>query len=69
VEGDLMLRFVHPESHLHRLFLIIVLIILISHNMSFGQIYLLNEDFQSANQTTPPSGWSNLVISDSLTDK
>ena len=34
----------------------------------FSQTYVLNEDFASANGTTPPTGWSNVHVSDSTKD-
>lgn len=46
-----------------------ILMIVIADSFAYGQIYLLNEDFQSAVQTTPPAGWNNLVITGSSADK
>jgi len=35
---------------------------------SFAQMYILNEDFSGTLGTTPPSGWSNTMISGNATD-
>jgi len=37
----------------------IILCIALTH--SYGQMYILNEDFSSASGTTPPNAWTNIV--------
>jgi gliding motility-associated-like protein len=34
----------------------------------FPQMYILNEDFNGANGTTPPTGWSNIVVAGDASD-
>ena len=36
---------------------------------AFSQMYILNEDFNGASGTTPPTGWNNILISGSTDDK
>ncbi|QMU29862.1 PKD domain-containing protein [Adhaeribacter radiodurans] len=36
---------------------------------SFGQTYILNEDFSSASETTPPTGWLNNATGGGAADK
>lgn len=49
-------------------FYIFILLCLFSQ-ISYEQTYILNEDFSSASGTTPPTGWSNTVITGQSTDK
>ena len=50
----------------HLTFLVMILAFnIISLN---AQMYILNEDFSTASGTTPPSGWSNILISGTAED-
>jgi hypothetical protein len=57
------------SSHLLfvRRFFIVSLLVLAS-TAAFSQTYILNEDFSSATETTPPEGWSNVTVTGEATD-
>ena len=50
-------------------FTLIVLVNLLLSVDSFSQIYILNEDFSSAVETTPPKDWKNITLKGAATDR
>ncbi|MBK3517665.1 hypothetical protein, partial [Carboxylicivirga marina] len=47
---------------------VLVLLLLLAVNSLSSQTYILNEDFSSANGTTPPEGWSNTTAAGVASD-
>ena len=49
------------------LFSVVIAMLLLTVSAN-AQVYILNEDFSSANGTTPPNGWSNIIQTGATTD-
>jgi PKD repeat protein len=52
-----------------QIYLLLSFFILLSCGSAFGQTYILNEDFSSASEITPPTGWSNTTVIGVATDQ
>ncbi|WP_114778747.1 PKD domain-containing protein [Botryobacter ruber] len=50
-------------------YLLLTCFLLLCAGRVSGQTYILNEDFSSATETTPPTGWANTTVTGVATDK